>query len=48
MREVTGVRGMRDVGNGAVEGEEIGEDEQAGLWKAIQEVITDLKNTIFH
>ena len=38
---------MRGVGTGAVEGEKIGADEQAGLSKAVIEVITDLKEHSF-
>ena len=38
---------MRGVGTGAVKGEKIGADEQAGLSKAVQEVITDLKKHSF-
>ena len=38
---------MRGVGTGAVEGEEIEADGPAGLLKAVQEVITDLKKHSF-
>ena len=38
---------MRGVGTGAVKGEKIGADEQTGLSKAVQEVITDLKEHSF-
>ena len=41
------MRGVRGVGTGAVKGEKIGADEQAGLSKAVQEVITDLKKHSF-
>ena len=41
------MRDVRGVGTGAVKGEKMGADEQAGLSKAVQEVITDLKKTLF-
>ena len=41
------MRGVRGVGTGAVKGEKIGADEQTGLSKAVQEVITDLKKHSF-
>ena len=41
------MRRVRGVGTGAVKGEKIGADEQACLSKAVQEVITDLKEHYF-